>query len=307
WTLAVDGEVDKPLTLTLEDLKTRFKPVKLRLQLECAGNGRSSFNPPAKGNQWTVGGVGNAEWTGVRYRDLLQAAGVRKSAVYTGHYGHDLHLSRDPSKDAISRGVPIAKAMEEHSIIAYEMNGRPVPTYHGFPARIVCPGWAASASQKWLKRIWVRDRVHDGEKMGGHSYRVPKYPVAPGTEVPKEDMAIVESMPVKSIITSPAANAALAGRSLPVRGHAWAGDRSVREVHLSIDFGATWVKAKLEAAPNRYSWQTFSAVLGVPTAGYYEIWSRATDEKGVMQPFQVAWNPEGYLNNAMHRIALKVA
>ena len=307
WTLTVDGEVDHPLTLGLDELKRRFQPVKLELQLECAGNGRASFNPPAKGNQWTVGGIGNAEWTGVRYRDVLQAAGVRSSAVYTGHYGQDEHLSRDPAKVPISRGVPIAKAMEEHSIIAYEMNGQPIPRYHGFPVRVVCPGWAGSVSHKWLKRIWVRDRVHDGEKMLGHSYRIPRYPVAPGAEVPKEDMVIVQSMPVKSVITSPAAGAEVAGRSLPVRGHAWAGDRSVREVHLSIDFGATWIKAKLGRARNRYSWQTFTAELRFPMAGYYEIWSRATDDKGVMQPFQVVWNPEGYLGNAMHRIAVKVS
>lgn len=307
WTLTVDGEVDRPLTLSLDELKARFEPVKLRLQLECAGNGRASFNPPVKGNQWTVGAIGNAEWTGVRCRDVLQAAGLRKSAVYTGNFGHDEHLSRDPAKVPISRGVPIAKAMEEHSIIAYEMNGQPIPKVHGFPVRLVHAGWPASASHKWLKRIWVRDRVHDGEKMGGNSYRLPKYPVAPGAEVPKEDFAIIESMPVKSVITSPAANTAVSGRSLKVRGHAWAGDRSVREVHLSTDFGASWVKAKLGRAPNRYSWQTFTAALTFPMAGYYEIWSRATDEKGAMQPFQVAWNPRGYGANVMHRIAITVA
>ena len=306
WTLTVDGEVERPLTLSLEDLKTRFKPVTLELQLECAGNGRASFNPPAKGNQWTVGAIGNAEWTGVRYRDVLQAAGVRPKAVYTGHYGYDEHLSRDPSKVPISRGVPIAKAMEPHSIIAFAMNGGPIPKYHGFPVRIVAAGWPASVSHKWLKRIWVRDRVHDGAKMTGHSYRVPKHAVKPGAEVPEKDMVIIEGMPVKSIITSPAAGTAVAGRSLEVRGHAWAGERAVREVQLSLDFGASWVKAKLARAPNKYSWQTFTAALVFPKPGYYEIWSRATDDAGLMQPFQVAWNPEGYLNNAMHRIAVTV-
>jgi len=307
WTLTVDGEVERPLTLTLDELKRRFKPVKLRLQLECAGNGRASFNPPAKGNQWTVGAIGNSEWTGVRYRDVLAAAGVKKGAVYTGHYGHDEHLSRDPTKVPISRGVPIAKAMEEHSILAYEMNGEPVPKYHGFPVRIVCGGWAGSVSHKWLKRIWVRSQVHDGPKMMGHSYRMPRNPVAPGSEVPEANMEIIEGMPVKSVITSPATGAAVKGRSLAVRGHAWAGERVVREVHLSADFGASWVKARLGRPDNRYAWQTWDAVLAFPTAGYYEIWARAADEKGALQPFQVSWNPEGYLNNAMHRISVTVA
>jgi DMSO/TMAO reductase YedYZ molybdopterin-dependent catalytic subunit len=307
WTLTVDGEVDNPLTLTLDDLKTRFKPVRLKLQVECGGNGRASFNPPAKGNQWTVGAVGNAEWTGVRYADVLKAAGLRQSAVYTGHYGSDVHLSGDPSKVVISRGVPIAKALEPHSLIAYEMNGGPIPKYHGFPVRTICPGWPGSTSHKWLNRIWVRDIVHDGPKMTGDSYRVPRHPVKPGAEVPTQDLVIMESMPVKSVITSPQAGTQVTGRSLQVRGHAWAGDHSVSAVHLSTDFGATWVKARLQKAPNKYSWQTWTAALTFPTEGYYEVWSRATDERGVAQPFTVAWNPHGYAGNAMHRIAVTVA
>jgi DMSO/TMAO reductase YedYZ molybdopterin-dependent catalytic subunit len=307
WTLTVDGEVDNPLTLTLDDLKRNFKPVKLGLQLECGGNGRASFNPPATGNQWTVGAIGNAQWTGVRYRDVLNAAGLRKSAMYTGHYGMDLHLSQDPSKVALSRGVPISKALEEHSIIAYEMNGVPIPKYNGFPVRIVCPGWPASTSQKWLKRIWVRDVVHDGPKMTGDSYRVPRYPVAPGQEVPEEDFVIIESMPVKSLITSPAAGIELTGRELAVRGHAWAGERSVKAVDLSIDFGRTWIRTALKRAPNKYSWQTWTASVKFPQPGYYEIWARATDSEGDMQPFAVSWNPKGYLSNVMHRIHVTVA
>jgi DMSO/TMAO reductase YedYZ molybdopterin-dependent catalytic subunit len=307
WTLTVDGEVDNPLTLTLDELRTRFKPVKLKLQVECGGNGRAGFNPPTKGNQWTVGAIGNAEWTGVRYADLLKAAGLRKTAQYTGHYGYDVHLSGDPNKVPISRGVPISKALEPHSIIAYEMNGEPIPKFHGFPVRAICPGWPASTSHKWLKRVWVRDVVHDGEKMGGDSYRVPRYPVAPGATVPKEDFVIIESMPVKSVITSPTEGTEVAGRALDVRGHAWAGDRSVATVHVSTDFGATWVKANLKKAPNKYSWQTWTAELKFPSHGYYEIWSRATDDRGVAQPFAVAWNPRGYVANAMHRIAVTVA
>ena len=197
WTLTVDGAVHKPLELSLEELRSRFEVVKLALQLECGGNGRAAFNPPAKGNQWTVGAIGNAQWAGVRYRDVLEAAGLKQGAVYTAHYGMDGHLSGDPDKLPISRGVPIAKALEPHSIIAFEMNDEPIPTLHGFPVRAVCPGWPGSTSQKWLRRIQVRDRVHDGPKMTGTSYRVPYYNVAPGTKVAKEDFHIIESMPIK--------------------------------------------------------------------------------------------------------------
>jgi DMSO/TMAO reductase YedYZ molybdopterin-dependent catalytic subunit len=238
---------------------------------------------------------------------VLEAAGVKSSAVYTGHEGADPHLSGDPSKVSISRGVPIAKAMDPNNLIAFEMNGEPIPAVNGFPVRLVIPGWPGSCSQKWLTRVWVRDKVHDGEKMGGMSYRVPKYNVAPGTQVPREDFKIMESMPVKSVITSPADGVDVASRSLEVRGHAWAGDRTVAAVHVSIDFGATWTQAVLSSPPNPFSWQRWRARLAFPERGYYEVWARATDDHGVMQPFAVNWNPRGYMNNSMHRIALKVA
>ncbi len=304
WSLTVDGEVDRPLRLSLAELRERFKPVTLRLQLECGGNGRASFNPPVSGNQWTVGAIGNAQWTGVRYADVLKAAGVKASAVYTGHYGLDTHLSGNPDKTPISRGVPIAKALEPHSLIAFEMNGEALPAYHGSPVRLVCAGWPGSVSQKWLSRIWVRDRVHDGAKMEAPSYRLPRYPVAPGTDVPDEDMEIMGSMPVKSIITYPQDGTALSGRRLEVRGHAWAGERAVRAVDVSIDFGASWRKARLERPHNRYDWQRWRATIELPQAGYYEVWARATDADGTAQPFAVAWNPKGYGANGMHRIAV---
>ena len=306
WTLTVDGEVNNAMTLTLDDLKSKFEVVKLKLQVECGGNGRAAFNPPAKGNQWTLGAIGNAEWTGVRYRDLLKAAGVKSSAIYTAHYGMDGHLSGDPDKLPISRGVPLDKAMDPHSIIAFEMNGEPIPTLNGFPARTICPGWPGSTSQKWLRRIQIRDVVHDGPKMTGTSYRVPYYNVAAGTKVDKKDFKIIESMPVKSLITSPETGHSANGRSLRVRGHAWAGDRKVSAMHVSIDFGATWIPAQLMDPPNPYSWQTWSADIAFPEKGYYEIWARATDSAGLMQPFAINWNPKGYLNNSMHRIGVQI-
>ena len=306
WSLTVDGEVNNPMELTLDDLKSKFEVVKLRLQVECGGNGRAAFNPPAKGNQWTLGAVGNAEWTGVRYRDLLKAAGVKDNVVYTAHYGMDGHLSGDPDKLPISRGVPIAKAMEAHSLIAFEMNGEPIPALNGFPVRTICPGWPGSTSQKWLRRIQLRDVVHDGPKMTGTSYRVPGYPVAPGTKVDKKDFKIIESMPVKSLITAPKTNQSLASRNFEVRGHAWAGDLWVQSLELSYDFGVTWQRAELDPPPNPYSWQQWRAEVSLPQAGYYEIWARATDSEGRQQPFAINWNPKGYLNNSMHRIAVTI-
>lgn len=309
WRLTVDGEVERALELSIDDLRRKFEVVKLQLQLECGGNGRAAFNPPARGNQWSLGAIGNAQWTGVRYRDVLQAAGLKPTAVYTGHYGADSHLSGQAGKSPLSRGVPLHKALDPHTLIAFEMNGEPIHPMNGAPLRAVAPGWPGSCSQKWLTRIWVRDQVHDGAKMTGTSYRVPKYPVAPGQTVPDEDFRIIESMPVKSIISSPKNRILLpAGqRNMTVHGHAWAGDLVVSAMHVSIDFGRTWLNARVDPPPNKYSWQAWSAGLNFPLAGYYEVWARATDEKGQMQPFAIAWNPKGYLNNAMHRIAVRVS
>ena len=309
WTLTIDGEaVPKPISFTLNELKDRFPHYTYALTLECGGNGRAEFNPPAKGNQWTTGAVGCAAWTGVRLKDVLKAAGVTSDAVYVGYYGKDLHLTQNPEKVVISRGIPIAKAMEDETLIAWQMNGEDIPVMNGYPLRLVVGGWPASVSGKWLTRLSVRDREHDGPKMESPSYRMPKYPVEPGADVKPEDMEIIESMPVKSLITYPQSGAMLPmGKRLSLRGHAWAGDRSVQRVEVSIDFGATWKTAQLRPAPNRLAWQRWTAEVGFPEPGYYEVWVRATDDAGVSQPMVVpGWNPKGYLNNATHRIAVKI-
>ncbi len=306
WELTVDGHVDTPMAMSIDDLKNNFEVVTEALIVECGGNGRAFFNPPARGNQWTYGAVGCSEWTGVRLADVLKAAGVQNDVVYTAHEGADGHLSGDPDKLPISRGVPIEKAMDPHNLIAFAQNGNPIHPMNGAPLRLVIPGWPGSCSQKWLRRVWLRDQVHDGPKMTGTSYRVPNRPVAPGEEVAKEDFVIMEAMPVKSLITSPAMGAS-AGGTTEVRGHAWAGDRSISAVHLSIDFGSTWIETSLDDPVNPHAWQNWRANVSFPQAGYYEVWARATDSEGVSQPFAIAWNPKGYLNNAMHRVAVTVS
>lgn len=310
WTLELAGEsCVEPKTLSVAELKDRFEHRTLQLQIECGGNGRSEFYPPARGNQWTTGAIGCPEWTGARLRDVLDYCGIRDNAVYVAYEGADRHLSGDASKLPISRGVPVAKALEDESMIVWAMNGEPLPRLHGFPLRLMCAGWPASVNGKWLRKILVRDRVHDGEKMLGQSYRMPCKPVAPGATVADEDMCIIESMPVKSLITFPRSGIShTIAESLAVRGHAWAGDRSVADVHVSIDFGATWQPARLEASANRLAWQHWSATVDFPKPGYYEIWARAVDDAGVSQPVVLpGWNPRGYLNNACHRIAVAVA
>lgn len=307
WTLEITGEsVNQTKKYTLQELMQRFKKYSYHLTLECGGNGRSEFNPPAKGNQWGLGAVACTKWTGVRLKDVLNDVGIKDDAVYIGYYGADTHLSGDPNKVVISRGVPINKALEDETLIAWAMNDQPIPVMNGYPLRLVIGGWPASVSGKWLTKIAVRNKVHDGPKMEGQSYRVPKYPVPPGTKVPDEDMKIIESMPVKSIITYPKTGAILArGKSLEIRGHAWAGDLQVKKMEISIDFGVTWKSCLLNPPKNRLAWQRWTAEIKLPEIGYYEIWARATDEKGIAQPMVLpGWNPKGYLNNASHRIAI---
>ena len=253
WTLTVDGLVDNPMTLGIDDLKRRFEVVTAALTLECAGNGRAFFDPPVQGQQWTYGAVACSMWTGVRLSDVLRAAGVKSSAVYTAHEGADTHLSGREGMRPLSRGVPVAKAMNPHSLIAFAQNGRPIHPMNGAPLRLVVPGWLGSCSQKWLTRVWLRDRVHDGARMTGTSYRMPMRPLAPGEAADEADFAIIEAMPVKSLITSPATGHRTAARTLEARGHAWAGDRTVAALDLSIDFGATWIEAALDAPANPYA------------------------------------------------------
>ncbi|MCX2680098.1 sulfite oxidase [Galbibacter sp. EGI 63066] len=310
WTLTIDGEsVTEQKTYTLDELKTRFKHHTYQLTLECAGNGRKEFNPPAKGNQWGLGAVHCCEWTGIRLRDVLDEVGINDAAVYIGYHAADIHLSRDPGKEPISRGVPMAKAYQEETLLAFQMNGEDIPMAHGYPLRLIAGGWPASASGKWINRISVRNQVHDGTKMTGKAYRVPCKPVAPGSEVKDEDMCIIESMPVKSLITYPRSGAILkSGQQLNINGHAWAGELEVSKMEYSIDFGATWKACDLEKPVNRLAWQHFSASVSFPEVGYYEVWARATDSKGRSQPMLLpGWNPKGYLNNACHRIAVKVS
>jgi len=310
WSLKISGESClRPTTFSIEQLKSRFETVSFDLQLECGGNGRAEFRPRASGNQWSTGAIGCPRWTGVRVRDVLDFCGLRDNAQYLGFLSADKHLSGDPDKVVISRGVPISKAMENESLIAFELNGEPIPLLHGAPLRLVCGGWPGSVSGKWLTQLLVRDRVHDGAKMGGRSYRVPCANVAPGAEVADDQMCIIESMPVKSLITFPASGQKLkAGNRYDFRGHAWAGDLKVVQMHTSIDYGVTWQVAELAKPVNRLAWQQWQTQLSFPQAGFFEVWAKATDDLGRSQPMLVpGWNPKGYLNNATHRIAVQVS
>ncbi|AJC83881.1 MULTISPECIES: molybdenum-containing sulfite:cytochrome c oxidoreductase, monoheme cytochrome c subunit [Campylobacter] len=303
WTLEIGGEsVKNAKTYTLDELKKKFKHYTYALTLECGGNGRGEVIPSTKGTQWGYGAVACGRWTGVRLKDILEDCGIKDDAVYIGYYGIDTKLNGEEASP-ISRGVPMKKAMQDETLIAWAYEGKDIPWINGYPLRLVCGGYPASASGKWLSKIVVRNKVHDGEKMET-SYKVPVNPVKPGDFTTKGEMKIIESMPVKSIITNIKNNDKIkANKKFEVRGKAWAGELEVSEVYVSNDYGVTWTKAKVEKPLNRLAWQKWSAQISIPTKGYYEIWARAIDNKGNSQPMVLAqWNPNGYINNACHRV-----
>ena len=303
WKLVIDGEVHKELALSMDDLQS-FPQVTYEVILECAGNGRSLFEPKIDGTPWQLGAVACSKWTGVRLRDVLQSAGLKPSAIYTGNYGEDIPTD---GSEPFSRGIPIDKAMDERTLIAIKMNGETLPAAHGFPARLIVPGWIGSAMQKWLNRIWVRDQVHDSEKMSGYSYRIPAYQVQPGNRPPVEDMLIATSWRVKSLITQPKSHKKLrAGTPIKIRGHAWAGENEIDKVLVSTDFGIQWQETQLTSPSNKFAWSHWELELTFANKGYYEIWARAYDDAGNAQPFTQPWNPKGYLGNVIHRLPVFV-
>lgn len=303
WRLTIDGEVHKPLKLSLDEL-TKMPSVTMPLLIECAGNGRALFRPRVRGNPWQRGAIACSGWTGVRLRDVLKLAELKDSAKYTGHYGEDPPIGQ---AQPFSRGIPIDKAMEAHTIIAYKMNGQDLSPLNGYPVRLVVPGWIGSCSQKWLSRIWIRDKEHDSQKMSGYSYRVPAHPVVPGSRPSKSSMTVATSWIIKSMITRPLPDGKhRVGDKVPVAGHAWAGEDGVTKVLVSTDYGIRWQKAKLTQPPNKYAWYRWETEVSFARKGYYEIWARAFDDKGNAQPFRQPWNPKGYLGNVIHRLPVRV-
>ncbi|EGT7964713.1 sulfite oxidase [Campylobacter jejuni] len=279
WTLEIDGEsIINKKSYTIEDLKKKFKTYTYALTVECGGNGRSEVIPSTKGTQWGYGAVACGRWTGVRLKDILKDCGIKNDTVYIGYYGIDTKLNGEETSP-ISRGVPISKALQDETLIAWAYEGKDIPLVNGYPLRLVCGGYPASTSGKWLYKISVRNKIHDGEKMEG-SYKVPVNPVKPGDFNYKGEMKIIESMPIRSVITNIKNGSEIkANKKFEVRGKAWAGELEVSEVYVSNDYGVTWTKAK------------------------YEIWARAIDSQGNSQPMVLAqWNPGGYINNACHRV-----
>jgi DMSO/TMAO reductase YedYZ molybdopterin-dependent catalytic subunit len=301
WTLQVEGEVDSPVTLTLDDLR-KMPSATITTVLECAGNGRAFFDPPVAGIQWEKGAVGNARWTGVRMGDVLKRVGVRQTGRFVTMNGADRGMGQQPD---FIRQVPIDKALHPDTLIAYEMNGEPIHPLHGFPLRAIIPGWEGAYSIKWLTTLRVLDQEFDGFWVAS-GYRYPTKTVAPGAAVDPKDMAPLTGLVVKSLITKPLDAAVIAPGKIDVAGFAWAGETDIARVDVSTDQGATWQPARLVGDRAKYAWRRFEYTFQATRPESYLIMSRATDANGKTQPIVPAWNPSGYLWNAPDSVRVEV-
>ncbi len=300
FTLKLQGEVSTPFTISLRDLR-RLPKVELIGVMECAGNGRGLYTPRMPGLQWTYGSVGNARWGGVRLADLLKRAGLKSSAKHVLLDGADVPVGTMPK---FQRTVPVAKALDPDTILAYEMNGQPLPAAHGAPLRAVIPGWGGDCWVKWLSTIQVLDREFDGFFMKT-AYRHPGKAVPPGTAVDPAQMKPVESLRVKSVIATPRDNVILPQGQTRIAGAAWSGEVPLAKVEVSTDGGRAWNAARLTSSNGRWGWQTWDYAWNA-TPGSYRLMARATDARGGTQPFEQEWNPSGYLWNVVHTVRAEV-
>ena len=291
WKLAVDGEVTQPLELTLADLR-KLPRVSVTAVLQCAGNGRGLMRPVVPGVQWQSGAVGNARWTGARVKDVLEKAGLKGGARHLHTFGSDKPPEKVPP---FHRSLELEKALED-GVVAYEMNGEPLPDLHGAPARLVVPGWAGDHWMKWLVRLSPQPEVQKGFYMDV-AYRFPKKPGEPGVAFKPEEMTPVTALPVKSTITTAPARAKV-GAPAVLAGFAFSGAGEIAKVELSADDGATWKPAALGKDHDRFAWRLWSYAFTPRAAGKVRLLVRATDARGGVQPREAVWNQSGYFHNA---------
>jgi DMSO/TMAO reductase YedYZ molybdopterin-dependent catalytic subunit len=308
WRLRVEGaSVKRPLELSLDDLKRGFEHVKLAAVNQCSGNRRGLFTPRAGGVQWTYGAMGNAIWGGVRLRDVLNRAGVNADALEVVLDGADQQAL--PATPDFVKSVPIDRALDEHTLIAFEMNGEPLPQWNGAPARLVVAGWTATYWVKHLTSLRVEPKAFDGFWMKS-AYRIPtgKFPGARFASQENEQTTPITEILINSLVTSHADGARLVrGRPAQIAGWAWDGGSGISTVEISLDEGQSWRPAQLGEAPSAYSWRGFSLALDTSKAGPVHIAVRATGRNGARQPEKLTPNPAGYHHNIIQTLTLEVA
>src|SRR5215813_8875630 len=301
WELRITGEVRRPITLSFRDLAALPKTSVINT-IECAGNGRALYRPRLGGVQWRKGAVGNARFAGPRIRDLLRLAELRPSAHHVAFGGLDTAPS---GSERFIRSIPLEKALDENSLLSTHMNGAALTMPHGYPARALIPGWIGSASIKWLQEITVLRHEYSGAYMDP-AYRMPA--VQAQNQSVKPTLPLT-SLRLKSIISHPGEDTVISLRDNPtlaIRGAAWAGEKSLSSVKVSVDGGATWRDSVLSSQHARYAWRFWEYNWTPGTAGNYQLLCRAADVDGNRQPLEPLWNPGGYLWNGLDRINVAV-
>lgn len=306
WRLAVGGHVERPLALSLAELLRRFEPVDVVAVNQCSGNSRSRLQPRVPGGQWGNGAMGCARWTGARLRDVLDAAGVRAGAVDVRLVGGDRGKGPPgaPSHE-YAKALPLAGEALERAVLAWGMNGEPLPLLHGFPLRVVVPGWFSTSWVKALARLEVLDAPEAGW-WTAKAYRVPRTP--DGSTTPEAVAAgglatdPITSMPVRSFLVAPDGASKLpAGLPVTLRGQAFSGRGAVTRVEVSADGGATWRAAALGPDLGPFAFRPWSLAWTPPAPGRFVLAVRATDASGATQTDAAVWNPGGYLWSQVER------
>lgn len=308
WRLRVGGDAaTQPLELSLDDLQRDFAQVELAAMCLCSGNRRGLFQPHVPGVQWGYGAMGNALWKGIRLRDVLDKAGIGKNAVEVTLDGADTGaLANTPD---FIKSLPMAKAMDENTLIAFEMNGKPLPQWNGFPARLVVPGWTGTYWVKHLTTVNIVSSHFDGFWMKT-AYRIPKdrFPLVDRfiSQESEANTPITESV-VNSLITDPEDGQTVrVARLLPIGGIAWDGGHGITQVEVSLDRGRSWREAQLGKDYGRYSWRRWRFEVRPSRRGELHVLVRAINRLGMTQPLEVISNPAGYHHNAVQTLQLKV-
>lgn len=311
WRLHIEGNVVKPLTLSMADLLRQYKPVSVTAVNQCSGNSRSRLQPRVAGGQWGNGAMGNAEWTGLKLSDVLNAAGVKKDSIAVQLQGLDRGKGPEGfGSNAFMKSIELSNPTLEECVLAYSMNGEPLPMLNGFPLRLVMPGYFATY---WVKTLsWIRVLQKPDENFWMKTgYRIPDTPR--GTTTPDDVKAgkvktvPINRMPVRSFIVTPDGGSKIPERQpVMLRGIAFSGYARVVKMEISTDDGKSWREARLGDDLGPYSFRTWEHRWVPERAGRHVLAVRATDEKGNLQPDEGVWNPGGYLWNRIERQEIMV-
>jgi sulfane dehydrogenase subunit SoxC len=301
WRLQIGGEVRKPLSLSLDDVKQRPR-ASVACTLECAGNGRARLTPRPLSQPWLEEAVGNAEWTGTPLAPLLEEAGVEDAAVEVLFTGLDRGVQGEV-EHAYERSLPVDEARRREVLLAYEVNGQPLPPQHGFPLRLIVPGWYGMTHVKWLERITVLSEPFEGYQQA-KQYRTKQSEDELGDPVTRmlpRSLLIPPGIP-----DFPDRQRFLAPGTCTLEGRAWSGYGPVTSVEVSVDGGESWAAASLDEPTGEFGWRRWTYDWNDAEPGDYELCSRATDAAGNTQPTEPTWNFGGYVNNAVHRVLVTV-